>query len=169
VSGAADRSVRRFGRRTVLAGAATAGAAAMLAACSRQAVPARQGASASSSPGPSPSDRGRTSRPSPSATPGVGKGDATTPLAKPAKLREAPALAAQVAAKSLPPLAERLPDQPYVLPHRWLEPGNYGGRMTVIVPSTSDASIAEWFYGMSPLRLLFDARDVGPGYFDKWS
>jgi len=78
-------------------------------------------------------------------------------------------LAKQVAAGKLPSLTKRLPASPYVLPHRWLEPGRYGGRMTIIVPSTSDASIAEWFYGMSPLRLLNDARDVGPGYFDKWS
>src|SRR5438093_9518820 len=40
---------------------------------------------------------------------------------------EAPMLAAQVAAGQLPPVQQRLPDNPYIPPHQWLGTGQYGG------------------------------------------
>ena len=43
--------------------------------------------------------------------------------------KEAPSLAAQVAAGQLPAVGERLPANPYVPPHKWLGAGNYGGTL----------------------------------------
>lgn len=95
-------------------------------------------------------------------------GSATTPLPVPKKLREAPSLAEQVRAGELPPLKERLPEKPYVVPHNWLEPGMYGGGLTMCTAATSDASNKEFMYGHSMLRWLNDGRDIGPGLVERW-
>ena len=96
------------------------------------------------------------------------KGSATTPLTKPAKLSEAPALTELVKAGKLPPVEQRLPAEPYVLPHSWVRKGNYGGTLKLNVTATSDSTIAKYFYGYSPLRFLNDGNTVGPGLVNKW-
>jgi peptide/nickel transport system substrate-binding protein len=139
-------------RRTFLVGVGTTTAGLALAACSGPTTPAAGG-------GQTTAGGGR-------------KGSATTALPSPATYREAPALAASVKAGDLPPVADRLPRNPYVVPHRWLEPGVYGGRLRMLLPGTSgnDASAAaEFFYGYSLLRFLNDGQDIGPGIVEKWS
>ena len=44
---------------------------------------------------------------------------------------EAPSLAAQVASGALPSVDKRLPDSPYVVPHKWLTVGKYGGTLNM--------------------------------------
>ena len=96
------------------------------------------------------------------------KGSEAKPLAVPARLGESPELARLVQAGSLPPVAQRLPKRPYVVPHRWLQSGKYGGKLNL--PSTDDVTYApkEYFYGHSPLRWINDGRDIAPGLVESW-
>jgi len=169
-----DHRRSALSRRRLLGGVAAAGAAVFLSACSRSG--GEDGALESAAPtepagtpaDQSPSPAAETT-PSAVASPESSKGSATTPLDPPATLREAPALAAQVKAGKLPPVAERLPAEPYVLPHNWVRRGNYGGAMKINITSTSgDTSVGEWFYDYSPLRYLNDSRTIGPGIVSKW-
>jgi peptide/nickel transport system substrate-binding protein len=96
-----------------------------------------------------------------------GKGSATKPLPKPSKFQQAPNIDS-----SLPDVADRLPDNPYVVPHKWVKPGKYGGTLNMVVFSSSGAATAdsdrEFFYGHSPLRWLNDGADIGPGLAESW-
>jgi len=156
-------------RRRMLAGAASTIAATVLAACSgssggQQASPAASSTPTAepspSAPSPSPADTGSAS--------GDTRGSATTPLEPPAHYQQAPALAAQVKSGKLPDVADRLPKNPYVIPHRWVEQGNYGGVMKIDITSTTGSDLGEWFCDAAPLRFLNDGQDVGPGLFDRW-
>ncbi|MGW5362369.1 ABC transporter substrate-binding protein [Actinopolymorpha pittospori] len=135
-------------RRTFLYGAGFAAGALALGACS--------------SADPAPPSRNST------PTARAGKGSEPKPLTPPAKLTEAPALAAQVEAGTLPALGKRIPANPYVVPHRWLEPAKYGGGLTILAPATNDLQIREYMYGHSLLRFLNDALDIGPGLVESW-
>jgi peptide/nickel transport system substrate-binding protein len=77
-------------------------------------------------------------------------------------------LAAQVKDGKLPPVEERLPVNPYVVPHRWLTPGTYGGHLRLVCGATNDYSIKEYMYGHSPLRWLNEGLDLGPGLVESW-
>ena len=81
-------------------------------------------------------------------------------------------LAQMVAAGQLPPVEQRLPDHPYVVPHKWVSPGKYGGTIKTITNATSDASmgdaVGEAMYGHSPLRWLRDGLEIGPGLAESW-
>ena len=139
-------------RRTFLyASAATAGAA-MLAACS-----SGEGGGTDTGSGGNQGGGGN-----PDA-----KGSATKPLSKPAKFQEAPMLKSMVDAGDIPALAERLPDNPYVIPHKWVKPGKFGGKLLMISkPGTGgpvDASVKEYMYGHTLMRYLNDGLDIGPG------
>jgi ABC-type transport system substrate-binding protein len=136
-------------RRGFLYGAAFAAASATLVACSE-----------SSGPG--------AANPSNSGTSTAAKGSEKEPLAPPTKFQEAPALAALVKAGKLPPVEERLPEKPYVVPHRWLEPGKYGGTMLMPGNEGVDVTQKEFMYGHSPLRWLNDGLDIGPGLAESW-
>ncbi len=96
------------------------------------------------------------------------QGSASEPLTPPGTYQQAPALDGQ----DLPPVEERLPEVPYVIPHRWVTPGKYGGRLNMNVFTTTGAAGAvsdfEFFYGNSPLRYLNDGKDVGPGLIETW-
>ena len=79
-------------------------------------------------------------------------------------------LASQVKAGKLPALEKRLPNNPYVVPHKWVS------RRSTAASSTSShagdaptAPIREYMYGHSPLRCLNDGKDVGPGLVESWS
>ncbi len=79
--------------------------------------------------------------------------------------KESPTLAALVEQKKLPPVSERLPKNPYVVPHKWLKPGKYGGRLEM---GCSDSTgvynyVRESMYGNSPLRWLRDGLAISPG------
>ena len=138
----------RFARRNFLHAAALAAGAAALSGCSGG---DGSGATTSSGGGGSGARGSQTETPPPPDT-----------------FQQAPSLDGQ----GLPPVAERLPDQPYVVPHNWVKPGKYGGRLNMNVHSTSGAASAtsdrEFFYGHSPLRYLNDGQDIGPGLVESW-
>ncbi len=141
---------RGIGRRQFLTLSAAAAGAATLAACSK-----------SGSDGGTP--KGKASQSNTAA-----KGSTKEPLAKPASFSESPLLAAQVKAGQLPPVQKRLPEQPYVIPHKWVKRGNYGGNLSMLVSDTNGYDIAEWFYEYSVVRFLNEGLDVGPGVAQKW-
>ncbi len=102
----------------------------------------------------------------------AGTGSATTPLPKPAKFQENPTLAAQASSGKIPKLADRLPEEPYVVPHKWISPGKYGGTLKMNIAGTSGgnaAPVGEMWYSFSMLRFLNDGQDVGPGLVTKWT
>ncbi|MGH3488628.1 MAG: ABC transporter substrate-binding protein, partial [Actinopolymorphaceae bacterium] len=135
-------------RRSLLRASAVLAAAASLGSCS--------GGGAS-----------RSGRDAGSGSAG-GKGSPTKPFPVPRSLHEAPMLATQVKAGDLPPLAKRLPDHPYVVPHRWQRGGRYGGVCRLVAGATNDAAIGQYMYGHSILRWLNDGMDVGPGLAESW-
>lgn len=96
------------------------------------------------------------------------RGSATKPLPVPNQLHESPLIAEQVHSRDLPQLRERLPDHPYVVPHRWVDEGQYGGTLRLITPETGSASTTLYMYGNSPLRWLNDGLDIGPGLVESW-
>ncbi|MGI8869269.1 MAG: ABC transporter substrate-binding protein [Mycobacteriales bacterium] len=73
----------------------------------------------------------------------------------------------------LPPVDKRLPAHPYVIPHKWMQAGKYGGTMNSYVFSSQGTAKAdsnrEWFYGHSPLRYLNDGLGITGGLVEKWS
>lgn len=97
--------------------------------------------------------------------------DATSaPIAVPTTFGESPSLTEQVKAGKLPPVEERLPKTPYVVPHKWVTPGKYGGTMQWSTASTWGLGhyIQESMYGHSPLRFLRDGLEIGPGLAEQW-
>lgn len=94
-------------------------------------------------------------------------GSQATPMAKPGKYQQAPNIDS-----SLPPVEERLPDNPYVIPHAWAANGKYGGKLNMNVVATTGMALAssnfEFFYGFSLLRYLNDGKDVVPGLVESW-
>jgi peptide/nickel transport system substrate-binding protein len=97
-------------------------------------------------------------------------GSSSTPLAVPGKYQQAPSLEG----KGLPPVEQRLPEKPYVIPHAWVANGKYGGKLNMNVFTTTGLggpganSNREFFYGHSPLRYLNDGKDVVPGLVESW-
>jgi peptide/nickel transport system substrate-binding protein len=88
------------------------------------------------------------------------------------KFNEAPMLADLVKAGKLPPVDQRLPAKPYVIPHAWVKPGTYGGQLQMICTDPGDWGtghyLAESMYGHSPLRWLKDGLAIGPGLAESW-
>jgi hypothetical protein len=101
-------------RRGFLAGSAAAVAAISLAAC---------GSGGDTGTDTNDGDTGA----------GAGKGSSADPLPKPAKFQESPLVAAEVQSGGLPPIEESLPENPYVIPHKWAQPGKYGGKLKMNV------------------------------------
>lgn len=143
-------------RRRFLYGSALAAGSVVLSACT--------GTSAKAGSGTKPSGSGGGSSGSASA-----KGSAKKPLPKPASFNESP----QLKGKGLPPVEQRLPDSPYVVPHNWTQQGKYGGKLNMPVFGTTGMTNAnscrEFFYGISPTRWLNDGLDIGPGIADSWT
>src|SRR5919109_4265673 len=75
--------------------------------------------------GPAPEAR-------PGTTPAPGAPGGAVPA--PGKFKEAPMLADLVKQGKLPPVEQRLPQNPYVVPHKWLTAGEDGGAVRVVVP-----------------------------------
>ena len=113
--------------------------------------------------GPAPEAR-------PGTTPAPGAPGGAVPA--PGKFKEAPMLADLVKQGKLPPVEQRLPQNPYVVPHKWLTAGKYGGKFDVLVQSGDDSGttrvIQTMMYGHSPLRWLRDGLEIGPGLVEKW-
>ncbi len=85
--------------------------------------------------------------------------------------KDAPSLADLVKSGKLPPVAQRLPKNPYVPPHKWLVEGKYGGNMNFSNSWGGNGVsqiIVESMYGHSPLRWLRDGLEIGPGLVEKW-
>jgi peptide/nickel transport system substrate-binding protein len=137
--------------------AAAAGAAAPAAPAATVAVPP------TSTPVPSPT-------PAPVATSVVIA--KVTEVSTQASTKEAPMLADLVKAGKLPPVDQRLPQKPYVVPHPWLTPGKYGGIMQMVLSDKSDWGnghfLQESMYGHSLLRWLKDGLEIGPGLVESW-
>ncbi len=140
-------------RRTFLYGVAAAAGGAALGACS--------GSDGGSPDGSGDKDGAAGNRPS-------AKGSQTKPLTPPAKLQESPLLTKLVEAGDLPALGDRLPDHPYVVPHRWMTAGRYGGSLHLVTAASDDGSIKEYMYGHSLLRWLNDGLTIGPGLAESW-
>ena len=175
-----DVPTARLTRRTVLLSTAASAAGLVIAGCSSDdgstgtptasATPSEPATAAPADNDDGGDDGGSGKKAKGTDNAGDDVGSATSPLPKPASFSEAPMLKAQVDAGKLPKLEDRLPDNPYVLPHKWVTRGKYGGDLKLIINSTSDdSSVAEWFYGFSLLRYLNDGRDLGPGIVEKWS
>ncbi|GAB3398921.1 ABC transporter substrate-binding protein [Flindersiella endophytica] len=140
-------------RRTLLQGSAITAGAVMLGACS---------------PGTTNSSGDKKGSKGDSKADASKKGSATKPLPKPAKLTESPLLAEQVKAGKLDALEKRIPGNPYVVPHKWLEEGKYGGTLQMIVDTSDNGNVKELMYGHSPLRWLNDGLSIGPGLAESW-
>jgi peptide/nickel transport system substrate-binding protein len=161
---------RTLSRRDFLRVSAMAAAGAVIAACGGQTPQSGTGGAAATA-GAGTAD-GATTVAGASGAPGATAAvDVTTgPLKASGNYKEAPALAELVKAGKLPPVSERLPKNPYVVPHAWVKPGKYGGTMTQV----SDASwgmshfMQESQYGYAPLRFLKDGLEVGPGLVESW-
>ena len=86
----------------------------------------------------------------------------------PASYQQSPALDG----KGLPDVKDRLPEKPYVIPHKWAQPGKYGGKLNMNTFTTTGAvkadSDREFFYGHSLLRYLNDGLDIVPGLVEAW-
>jgi len=127
-----------------LSGAALAAGSVLLYGCTSNDDQAQSG--------PDSSGSGNSSAGTSASTSSAKKGDITKPLARPKTIQESPALNGL----GLPPVTERIPDNPYVIPHRWTTAGKYGGALQMVVYGTTGAanatSVAEFFYGSSLLR-----------------
>ena len=153
---------QKLSRREFLRLSAISAASAVIAACGG---PAAQPAGTPAPGAPS----------APTAAPGGGVAVATpaattAPIAAPGKYQEAPMLAEQVQAGKLPPVDQRLPKNPYVPPHPWLQVGKYGGTLQRSANGTwaIHGTIHESMYGHSPLRWLKDGLEIGPGLVESW-
>lgn len=139
----------QLSRRRFLYGSALVAGTAALSACS----------SGGETPGTEPTANG-------GGTDAVGS--ATEPLPPPDSYQQSPTLEGG----DLPPVEERLPEVPYVVPHNWIEPGNYGGKLRANYFSSSGTAktnaIRNLSYGLSPLRYLNDGLDIGPGLVESW-
>ncbi len=157
----------RTTRRGFLYGTAAASATVTLAACSSSSSKGsdKTSAGASASAGPSAATGKRPT--------GKEQGSSAQALPKPAKLSESPSTAALVKTGKLPAVAKRLPTSPYVVPHKWVKPGKYGGTLNLYTFSSQGTAKAdsnrEYFYGHSLIRWLNDGLDLGPGLVEKWS
>ncbi|GAA5030931.1 ABC transporter substrate-binding protein [Actinopolymorpha pittospori] len=140
-------------RRRVLHLSAVAAGSVVLAGCSGAGDGATQG--------------GGGGKATNSASPAA-KGSNTKALPVPAQLKEAPELTKLVDAGTLPPLKERLPKNPYVVPHNWLRPGKYGGAINTVTPAGDSTTHAEFMYGHSLLRYVNDGQDIVPGLVESW-
>lgn len=96
---------------------------------------------------------------------------ATEVQERPTSFKESPRLAPLVEQGNLPPVEERLPKTPYVVPHKWVQPGKYGGNARMLANDAwgmSHFMTIVHMYGSSLLRLLDDGMTVGPGLVESW-
>ncbi|MBM7785527.1 ABC transporter substrate-binding protein [Tenggerimyces flavus] len=145
-------------RRTILYGTAIAAGSVMLAACS-------------GGGGSTPGSGGNTSGTGGTGGAVGGKGSAKEPLPVPATFKESPLLKAQADSGAIPPIKDRLPEKPLVVPHNWVQEGKYGGKMQMLAETTSGdraSSIGEFFCGHKIIRFINDGLDIIPGLAESW-
>jgi peptide/nickel transport system substrate-binding protein len=85
----------------------------------------------------------------------------------PVEVKEAPQVAEMVAAGTIPPLDERLPQTPLVIQMDWQVPGQYGGRQRTL-HSWLGGHQQESQYGNSTLRYVDDGLGIEPGLVEEW-
>ena len=152
---------QKLSRRDFLRLSALTAASAVITACGGQAAP----------PPATPAAGAPTAAPGATTAPAATPAATTAPVAAPGKYKEAPMLAEQVKAGKLPPVDQRLPKNPYVPPHAWLQVGKYGGTMNWVNSWGGDnisVIVHESMYGHSPLRWLKDGQEIGPGLVESW-
>ncbi|HZB95818.1 MAG TPA: twin-arginine translocation signal domain-containing protein, partial [Herpetosiphonaceae bacterium] len=184
---------QKLSRRDFLRLSAVTAASAMLAACGTATTPqgsattapgaaatTASGAAATTAPGAAATTTGgaapagtATTAATAGTAPGANSGGVALEngtavgLAAPSTRGEAPMLAALVKAGKLPPLDQRLPKNPYVVPHAWMTIGKYGGTLQTSSSGSSDWGLGhlvqESMYGNAMLRYLKDGQEVGPG------
>ncbi len=155
---------KKVSRRQFLYVSAFGVAGAVIAACT-SAPPATTAPAATSAPA-------ATTAPQAANTPTPIPTEAATATAVPtaavASAKEAPALADLVKAGKLPPLAERLPQNPLtVSPVDGI--GKYGGRIRSFWKGTWSGFFQESQYGHSPLRWINDGLGIAPGMVESWT
>ncbi len=170
----ADRST--LNRRDFLHLTAVAAGGSMLAACGgggggRSGTNTGRGTAAADPTAPAPSTGGESTVTAPDASgepTAQSEAARATPIKATGNYKQAPSLD-NVA--GLPPVAERLPKNPYVVPHQWLTTGKYGGHLLM---SSQDPGwgyahyVQESMYGNSFLRYLKDGMQIGPGLVESW-
>ena len=82
--------------------------------------------------------------------------------------KEAPQLAEMVTAGELPPLEERIPNDPLVIDLPWIEVGKYGGTLKRTTTRSNLQDTASYMYGHSPLHWEEGGTAVGPGLAKAW-
>jgi len=149
----------KLNRRDFLRLSAVSLAGAAVAACAKAAEP-----TATSAPPAAP-----TNTPIPTNTTIPTRAPTATPVPTPVEVMEAPQSVEMVAAGTLPPLDERLPQNPLVISMSWQGPGKYGGRMRVAHETWMGGNQEESMYGNSPLRWVDDGLGIDAGWAEKWT
>jgi peptide/nickel transport system substrate-binding protein len=135
---------------------AVAAAGAVVTACAQQTAAPTQAAAATATAVPEATN---TTIPTRAAT--------NTPVPTPVEVKEPPTLSDQVKAGSLPPLDERLPQNPLVISMPWQTPGKYGGRQRMF-DGWLGGNQEESMYGNSPIRWVDDGLGVDQGWLESW-
>jgi len=146
----------KLNRRDFLRMSAVAAAGAVVTACAQQTAAPTQAAAATATAVPEATN---TTIPTRAAT--------NTPVPTPVEVKEPPTLSDQVKAGSLPPLDERLPQNPLVISMPWQTPGKYGGRQRMF-DGWLGGNQEESMYGNSPIRWVDDGLGVDQGWLESW-
>jgi peptide/nickel transport system substrate-binding protein len=94
-----------------------------------------------------------------------------TPIVIETLYKEAPMLEAKVAAGELPPVDERLPENPRVVKHGWQTPGVYGGMMQTAVSfewGLTYFPVEQFCYGSAPIQYKDDGLLIVPGTLESF-
>jgi peptide/nickel transport system substrate-binding protein len=146
----------KLNRRDFLRMSAVAAAGAVVTACAQQTAAPTQPAAATATAVPEATN---TTIPTRAAT--------NTPVPTPVEVKEPPTLGEQVQAGSLPPLDERLPQNPLVISMGWQTPGKYGGRERMF-DGWLGGDQEESMYGNSPIRWVDDGLGFDQGWLQEW-
>jgi peptide/nickel transport system substrate-binding protein len=158
---------RRMSRRKFLAGSGGLLSTGLLAACAGQ-QPAPAAPTSAPQPTAAPAAAATTA---PTATTAAAAAATTAPAATAApvsKYNEAPMLAELVKAGQLPPVEERLPEEPWVI-----QPldsvGQYGGKLSSIVADpTADLQEIEGALGRAIGGRTYDQQHILPAVVKEW-
>lgn len=158
MTGSSKKDERKLTRRTFLRVSALAAVGTGIAACT-PATTAPTDAPAAGAASNTPASAGVSPTKAPEAT------KAVEPISK---FKEAPALADLVKAGSLPPVEERLPEQPEVVPP--IETiGEYGGMLrTVMIGENTTFHVRNTWGPETLLRIDRDGSTITPGVAESW-
>ena len=146
--------MEKLSRRDFLRASAVTVAGAMVAACAKTTAP-----TATPRPAEVP-----TNTPPPTSTTIPTRAPTATPVPTPVEVKEAPQVSKMVADGKIPPLDERLPQNPLVVQMDWQKPGKYGGRQRTY--HTWLGCQEESMYGYSTIRYVDDGLGIESGLAD---